>query len=255
MYDVEAALFQNDELAREEIHMLCEIAEGLAGKIESPILDVACGPGRHSIQLARQGYDVIGLDFSEEFLKIADTRCKREQTTPRFVCGDMRNLEFPDRLFRTAVMLGNSFGYFSDEDNTETLREVQRVLREGGLFCMEITNKERYLANLLPVETEFIESARFGRLRSEWRRTWDNATNRVKTWEQHASAVSGEIFYRGLYEVRLYDIAEIEELLKRVGFGTVAVSRTFSLDRDSLANGWGESWGAMGELLFVGAVK
>jgi D-alanine-D-alanine ligase len=256
LYDVEAALFQNVELTREEIHMLNRIAEALAGKIDSPILDLACGPGRHSIQLAREGYGVTGLDFSEEFLKIADARAKRERTTPapHFACGDMRNLEFPDGSFRTAVIFGNSFGYFSDEENIGTLREVHRVLGDGGLFCVEITNKERYLETLEPVEQELIESERFGRLKSEWRKTWDGARSRVKTWEKHSSAISGKILYEGPYEVRLYDKVEMEELLRGIGFRSV-VSLAFSPARDSLANGLGETFGAMGEVLFAGAMK
>src|SRR4051794_9285762 len=58
------------------------------------ILDLACGRGRHSIQLAKCGFEVVGLDLSSKYVAQAQLIAKREGVFPRatFVSGDMRNL-------------------------------------------------------------------------------------------------------------------------------------------------------------------
>ena len=149
LYDVEAALFRNDELTREEIRMVYCVAESLGVRIGSRVIDLACGPGRHSMQLAHEGHNVTGIDFSEHFLKIAAVTANERKPfawTPQFACGDLRALQFTDGVFQTALILGNSLGFYSDEQNVRTLREAHRVLKDGAFLCLEITNKERYLA-------------------------------------------------------------------------------------------------------------
>ena len=71
LFDVEAAIFQNNYLTRSELSMVERLAEQLQVDIQSPVIDIACGPGRHSIQLAADGFDVTGLDFSPGMLELA----------------------------------------------------------------------------------------------------------------------------------------------------------------------------------------
>ena len=257
LFDVEAAVFQNTGLTRRELAVVRHLAEILGVSLRSPVIDIACGPGRHSIQLAHEGYDVTGLDFSPDFLELAREAAATGSNAgrvPEFVRGDMRQLKFADGAFRTVLSLGNSFGYFSDEENFRALGEAYRVLRDGGFFCLEITNKEKYLATLEAFTEENIQGRFFPRLKCEWRKSWDPTSKRVTTQEKHSLADSGEVLYEGPYDVRLFDHEEIVGLLENLGLQSVACL-PFSPGREGLPKGLGETFGALEEILFVGGIK
>lgn len=257
LFDVEAAIFQNDELTRREIASVERLADKLGTSIASPVCDIACGPGRHSIELARQGFDVTGLDFSPSLLAIArESAAARRNggSMPTFVSGDMRQLDFADGAFRTALILGNSFGYFSDQENLQSLREACRVLGDGGFFCLEISHKDRYLAGLESFSEEYIEGRFHPRLKCEWSKSWDGNSRRVTTIEKHSIAASEEILYEGPYDVRLYDQDEISGLLEDLGLRHITCM-SFSPGHEILPVELGETFGAMEEILFIGGVK
>jgi len=257
LYDVEAAVFQNDDLTRRELAAVSQLAERLGTRIQSPVIDIACGPGRHSIALTQQGLDVTGLDFSPGLLKLAKesaaaSGCNGEG--PLFVSGDMRKLDYPDNSFQTVLMLGNSFGYFSDSDNEAALKEAIRVLASGGFLCIEITNKQEYLDTLEPYMEEIVEGRFNTRLKCEWRKSWDADTRRVTTWEKHCAADTGEVLYEGPYDVRLFEHQEVTGMLEEQGLRSVSCL-SFSPGRESLEKGLGETFGAMEEIVFIGGIK
>ena len=257
LYDVEAAVFQNHDLTKRELDAVAQLAERVGSSIQSPVIDIACGPGRHSIALAEQGHEVTGLDFSPGLLELARESAAASGYNgrgPLFVSGDMRKLEYPDNSFQTVLMLGNSFGYFSDEDNETALKEAYRVLAKGGFLCVEITNKELYLKTFEPFMEEIVEGRFNERLRCEWRKTWDAASRRVTTWEKHSAADTGELLYEGPYDVRLFDHQEFIGMLEEKGLRSVTCM-PFSPGRDSLEKGLGETFGAMEEIVFMGGIK
>lgn len=257
LHDVEAAIFQNEILTDFEIEVLRHSAAAMGREIAAPVLDLACGPGRHTIRLAGEGLAVTGIDLSETFLGIARSAADRlngNGNRPRFACGDMRLLPTRDSFYRTAVLLGNSFGYFPENQNLRILREVYRTLDSGGFFCMEITDREAYLPTLKSFEEESIDSNAFGKLDSSWSKTWDASTQRVNTWESHRRHSTGEVLYEGSYDLRLYGREEISHLLEQVGFNSVTY-QSRSPSELELQDGLGETLGAASEVLFVGAVK
>ncbi len=255
MYDVEAAIFQNDILTDFEMSMLGKSAAQIGGAVGSPLLDLACGPGRHSRRFAQEGLAVTGIDLSESFLGIgrAVSLDTAHGQRPHFACGDMRHLPIRDGCFRTVVLLGNSFGYFPEEQNLDVLCEAHRTLAPGGFFCMEITDRDAYLPNLRPFERERIQSRAFGELESSWTKSWDPATRRVHTWERHCRLSTGEVLYEGAYDLRLYGRDEIGQLLRAADFRAVGFHQGSPREL-ALAEGLGETLGAAGQVLFVGAL-
>jgi SAM-dependent methyltransferase len=255
IYETEAAIFQNAELTRRELELVDAIAGKLGGAVESPILDLACGTGRHCFELARRGHSVQGLDFSEGLLAIARGGDGRPAASaPGFVCADMRSQPFRDGAFRTVLLLGNSFGFFSDEDNARVLRQAYRSLAEGGLLILEITDKATYLSPLRTHEVEVVERDGREPLRSEWWRSWDAEARRIRIFEGHTEAVSGRVVYEGDYDIRLYDPDEVEELLAAAGFAAVtAVSA--SISQDQVESDLCETFGLLGEAILFGARK
>lgn len=120
------------------------------------VLDLACGPGRHVLELTRAGLDAIGLDLSGPMLE----RAREHEPALRLVRGDMRILPFRDASFQVVTNFFTSFGYFLDsDDDRAVLLEVRRVLREGGCFVLDFLNADRVRENLKPREVREIEGA------------------------------------------------------------------------------------------------
>jgi len=115
----------------------------------SRILDLACGAGRHSIELASRGYDVLGYDLSETLLRAARAEARKASVKAKFVRGDMRELPYRGE-FDAAINMFTSFGYFdSTEEDRKVLVGVSRALRPRGKFVMERFNRDA-LATVLP---------------------------------------------------------------------------------------------------------
>jgi len=105
------------------------------------ILDVGCGTGRHSIELAKRGYTITGIDFSDSQLKRAREKAKSENLEINFYRQDARNLNFV-KVFDVAIMLceGGFPLMETDEMNFEILKSVTRSLKNEGKFIFTTLN-------------------------------------------------------------------------------------------------------------------
>ena len=106
------------------------------------ILDLCCGVGRHSLELARRGFQVTGVDRTRPYLDRAARQAEAEGLKVEFVQSDMRAFCRPD-AFDAVVNLFTSFGYFEDpEDDRQVAMNVYRSLKSGGVFLLEMMGKE-----------------------------------------------------------------------------------------------------------------
>jgi SAM-dependent methyltransferase len=115
----------------------------LMGKGNSAwFLDLACGPGRHSLELARRGFQVTGVDRTTDYLDEASKRADREELDVEFVNEDMRHFSRPN-TYDGAWSMYTSFGYFElPSDNQQVLDNVYRSLKDGGVFLVEVMGRE-----------------------------------------------------------------------------------------------------------------
>jgi D-alanine-D-alanine ligase len=127
------------------------------------ILDLACGQGRHSLELARQGFtNVFGLDRSHYLIRKAKSIMQQEGLKVNFKEGDARKLPFQSDTFDVVMILGNSFGYFeSIEDDMIVLKEVFRVLRPGGKFLLDVADGSYLKKNFAPRSWEWLDKKHF----------------------------------------------------------------------------------------------
>lgn len=119
------------------------LEETLAIKKGAKILDCPCGHGRHSIELARRGYEVTGQDLNGFFLEEAKKAAKHAGVSVRWVKHDMREVPFESE-FDFALNLFTAFGYLeSDEEDQKALDQVTKALKPGGRFVLDVINRDR----------------------------------------------------------------------------------------------------------------
>ena len=101
---------------------------------KSRLLDVPCGNGRLTLELARRGCRVTGVDLSEEFVR--EARAGANAAEVEFVRGDMKQLTWKSE-FDGAFCFGNSFGYLIHADMIAFVTGVARALKPGGRFVID----------------------------------------------------------------------------------------------------------------------
>lgn len=107
------------------------------------VLDLACGMGRHALELARRGLTgVTGLDYTKEYLDKALSLKLREDLNVRFIQGDMRSIPF-EAEFDAVYSYYTSFGFFENEaDNEKVITSIAKALKPGGRFLAELMHRD-----------------------------------------------------------------------------------------------------------------
>jgi SAM-dependent methyltransferase len=131
-----------EKLTEEQIAREVDFVEDSLG-IErgGAVLDLACGTGRHAIELARRGYEVVGFDLSLAMLARAGEDAQDREAKLNFVQGDMREMTF-DEQFDGVFSWNTSFGFFEEEKNALVIDRIHRSLRAGGLFLLDVVNRD-----------------------------------------------------------------------------------------------------------------
>jgi SAM-dependent methyltransferase len=117
------------------------------------LLDLACGYGRHANRLSALGHDVTGIDITQGFIEMAREDAKTMHVEVKYVVGDMRDIDF-SRAFDRVICMSGSLGYFSDGENFRVLENVSRALKNGGLFLLDLPNRDFFIKNFLPYVVE-----------------------------------------------------------------------------------------------------
>ena len=122
--------------------------------LHSRILDIACGRGRHSVYLNKKGFDVTGIDLSEQSIKYAK---QFEQKHLHFFVHDMRKLGYIN-YYDIALNLFTSFGYFDTEkDHVNALKSFRKSIKEDGTVVIDYFNTQKIISNLTHRETKTVE--------------------------------------------------------------------------------------------------
>ncbi len=173
---------------------------------EGPVLDLACGAGRHLRELLSAGYRGVGLDLSMPLLR----RARRGERETRLVRGDMRYLPFENAVFGGLTSFFTSFGYFADPaDDRRVLSEMRRVLRTGGSFMLDFLNADRVRRDLVPSDQRVISGSRVIQERTI---EGDSVVKSIRI-----EPLDGSEAQTFSERVRLYEQGDLEELLRRAG--------------------------------------
>jgi SAM-dependent methyltransferase len=174
------------------------------------VLDLACGWGRHSIALARAGFEVTGLDFSETLLARARKRAAAAGVSAGFVHGDMREIPWTGR-FDAVLSLYSSLGYFlSDDEDLRVLRGAAAALAPGGCFVMETMHRDHIVGGF--AERDWWETDGGATVWVE--REFDAVEGVSREWTRWSKGKErGEKYH----ELRIRTATESDRLLRQAG--------------------------------------
>lgn len=150
-------LYKNRDLSEAKL-FIQELTKRLPLKSNAHVLDLACGKGRHAVTLSECGFDVLGVDLSENSIREAK---KWESDTLKFAVHDMREV-IQGAQFDGIFNLFTSFGYFdSIEDNQQVIHSISKMLKKGGLLIIDFMNVHKVLDNLVTSETKVVDGITF----------------------------------------------------------------------------------------------
>lgn len=179
------------------------------------VLDMPCGLGRHSLELARRGFVVTGVDRTAAFLEEAKRRAAAEGLSVEFVQADMREFRRPE-TFDVAINLFTSFGYFDDPaEDRKVLENFFVSLRSGGKLLIDVKGKEVLARDFRPRDWIEQDGALFLEER-EILAGWSKIRTR---WIVVRNGKQEEF----MLTLRLYSGAELAALLREVGFAKVEI--------------------------------
>ena len=156
----DADVVEDQAITKTEIDKFLDI---LKPSHDARILDLACGQGRHALELARRGYSGIeGIDRSHYLIQRGRSIAKKENLNVKFREGDVRKIVLPTDTLDVVLILGNSFGYFeSANEDQKVLQEVRRVLKPLGRILVDVTNGQFLRDNYQPRSWEWIDKNYF----------------------------------------------------------------------------------------------
>jgi SAM-dependent methyltransferase len=112
------------------------LVDALALEPGMRVLDVGCGPGRHSLALARRGLDVVGVEHSPEFLGLARAAATAEGLSATFEALDVRELHHPGEFDAAICLCQGGFGLLGGRDETAVFGRIAATLRPGGRLAV-----------------------------------------------------------------------------------------------------------------------
>jgi SAM-dependent methyltransferase len=185
------------------------------------ILDLACGTGRHTLELAGRGFSVVGVELLASNVAVAEEAARARGLDVEFVQADLRELDFRDEFDIVLSLNDGAIGYFeTDAENLRTFEVISRALRGPGRHLLQIANV-LHAEKFMPMKG-WIEGAEALELVDHH---WNESTH---CWEgTTASIVVGEVFEKLdpiPFRKRLYSVDELREIYASVG---MALTETF----------------------------
>ncbi len=182
------------------------------------LLDLCCGPGRYSVELAHKGFEVVGLELNQQYVTLARQVAAGEQVATGFLAGDMRSIPFVNH-FDAVINVGTSFGFFDREaEDQQVIESVARSLKPGGVFLLEMGNRDYYLKHFVAKDWRRREDGKVIVIQREF----DYVRSRINsTFEVLAD---GDTEEKWSHSWRAYALVEIAAMLEQAG---LILSHTF----------------------------
>jgi cyclopropane fatty-acyl-phospholipid synthase-like methyltransferase len=191
------------------------------------ILDLACGFGRHSLELARRGYTVHGVDITPAYIAYARDQAAEQDLSVDFTCADLREVHFSAEFDAVLNLADGAIGYLEDDaENLKIFDLVRAALKPGGRHLMEVCSGD-YARRHFP------------------RRTWEAGSRALSLADFAWDAENQRMLYTGYTfpygeplrapqdslptSTRLYTLEEVKAILAERGMQVQAAFAGYSL--------------------------
>src|SRR6266446_654483 len=213
--ETDGDIIENDRNTADEVELLIR---SIGLERNDRILDLCCGQGRHSLELAQRGFShVTGLDRSRYLIRLARKRAKQRNLQVSFHEGDARRFRLGDGDFHCVCILGNSFGYFErPEDDLAVLEAVNRALASGGSLVMDLMDGDWMRRHFEPRSWEWVDQNHFVCRERDLAGDGDRLISREVVVHAERGVIADQF-----YAERLYSRDRICELMRRAGFGNL----------------------------------
>ena len=178
------------------------------------VLDLACGPGRHSIPLAKKGFAVTAVDRSKYLLEKARSYALETGMQIEWIEEDMRHF-VREESFDLAISLFTSFGYFAKpEENLLVLQNIFRSLKPGGFCVLDMMGKERIAARY---QSTIVHELKDGGLMLERPKVVEDWSRMQNEW----FLIRGDKVRRFQFSHSIYSGQELKSMFREAGFSQV----------------------------------
>lgn len=191
------------------------------------VLDLGCGTGTMTEILAEAGYDMIGIDYSEEMLETAMEKKRASGHDILYLCQDMREFELYGTV-RAIVSICDSMNYILEEEELLGILEsaAQNYLDYGGLFIFDLNTEYKY--------REMLGEQTIAETREEGSFIWENYYDQEEQINEYHLTLfirEKEDYYRKYEEEhyqRAYSLETIKELVNRSGLELLHIYDAFT---------------------------
>lgn len=179
-------------------------------------LELGCGNGRISINMAKQGFEATGVDISKLYINEAQRRSARVHAKTHFMQGDIRKIDkIVNGKFDVVISIWTSIGFYDRKTDELIFKKVARLLKKNGIFMILNTmSRERLLHIFCPSLYE--ETDKYVKLN---RITYDKMHSIIYNKWEFYKKVKKDLLYVDEYDftLRIYALPELVDMAEKAG--------------------------------------
>jgi len=228
-------LFNKNKDYGQECDFLEEVFKKYSDIPIKTILDLACGTGLHTKELISRGYELTGLDLSEEMIKIARERNPKTN----FIVGDMKKFKI-NKKFDACICMFSSLGYLTENRQIEGyLKSIKEHLNPRGLLVLDVWNGLGVMRDLPISREKIVEVDGLKIIRKSFPDL--NAKDHVNNVQFDVKVFrNGKLIddYKENHKVRFFFPLELKKYLEDAGFELVKICPSYLIDSELTENNW-----------------
>jgi len=223
-------LFYADKPYADEAAFVHECIREFSSTPVRDVLELACGTGRHALELEKFGYSITATDRSSDMLQVARQRAAKRNSKIQFIAADMEQLQLEKKNWDAAVCLFDSIGYLkTNEAITAALTAIRDHLRANGLFIFEFWHAPAMLNQYSPQRirkwrTDQGEVVRISETKLDRDNRWATVDYTVNESADDGTSKT----FRESHTNRFFSVDEIQELLSSSKFELLKCFAGFS---------------------------
>ena len=213
------------EQSIKEVEGLCQIFDEFRVLPGSKVLDLSCGIGRHSINLSKRGYEVVGYDPSAFFLNKARSWTHKEglnEDKIRFYRGDLTKVyeilsDYGETGFNVIISMWNSHGYSSTDEDIQMFKDILGIASRNCILVIESENRDWRIRNFEPcVIYNFNNLAIY----ETWKFDLETSISKSqsKFYEKTELGKNLRLILDLKINYRLYSLHELKEIITEAGW-------------------------------------